>query len=116
MSSNAATLNDSNGKISTSMKDLAANAGEHDGQHDRAEHRLAERPADVPPVGVAAQNQYNSLLTLASAAGLGSKGTGMLTGEGGERRGCGRVGVGVGGCRVDVCGVGEVCVIVWSIG
>ena len=79
MSSNAATLNDSNGKISTSMKDLAANAGDTTISMTGLNTASLNAQQTFLQTASSAQSQFNSLLTLASAAGEGSKGTGMLT-------------------------------------
>ena len=80
MSSGAATLSDRNGQVSVSMQGLAAQSGSTTVSMTGLNTASLNAQQTFIQSASAAQNQYNSLLTLASAAGLGSKGTAMLTG------------------------------------
>ena len=80
MSSGAATLSDRNGQVSASMQGLAGQAGSTAVSMTGLNTASLNAQQTFIQTASDAQNQYNSLLTLASAAGLGAKGTGMLTG------------------------------------
>ena len=80
LSSGAATLSSRNGEVAVSMQGLAAQSGDTTVSMTGLNAASLNAQQTFIQSASAAQNQYNSLLTLASAAGLGSKGTGMLTG------------------------------------
>ena len=80
LSSGAATLSSRNGEVAVSMQGLAAQSGDTTVSMTGLNAASLNAQQTFIQSASAAQSQYNSLLTLASAAGLGSRGTGMLTG------------------------------------